>query len=1118
MFGGIEMKFFDCLFQMDSNNYYGVSGLNAELSCIYVYDAFVKFNKGMLVLTNSLYEANLFYNKLTNYTDRVLFFPMDDFITSEAIAISPEFKSERIHTINTLVQDNQYIVVTNLMGILRYLPTSDVWKKHIIHLEKGANIERDFLIHQLYDMGYERESVVSETGKLGVRGYVLDVFPIGMDNPIRIEFWGDEVDSIKTFDLESQLSKDTIELVDIYPYSEFLLNEYREGIDKKQKYLKHYSKEISSLWNYLGKFMCFYYDYNQIEEGYRLLCETIMNYDKDNSNTSGIRTDYMYDLKDIQFENEIFLMNFDNILASIQLNREDKFVSGNIENYNGNIEFIKRDLEKFLTHHKTVLICVDNEHSLERILKYIDNVEILKTTEDNIIPGKVNIIIKNIDTGFIFDDYVVISSNDLFRTGEVKKKYKNKFKLGTKIGNVSNISRGDYIVHEAHGIGIYDELCTIVKNGYKKDYIKLIYDGGDVLYIPVEKIDRISKFSGKEGVSVRLDSLSSDKWKKKKARVRSRLEDIAANLMKVSAEREAMKGFAFSEDDENQVLFDSEFEFEETPDQLKAIQAIKYEMEKAKPMDMLLCGDVGYGKTEVAFRAIFKAVNDGKQVAYLCPTTILSNQQYKNALARFATFPVNIALMNRFVDRKKQSQIIEDLKAGKIDILFGTHRILSKDIEFKDLGLLVIDEEQRFGVTHKEKIKQYKSNIDVLTLSATPIPRTLQMSMTGIRSLALIETAPAQRLPIQTYVLGENSNVIKDALYKELSRDGQAFILYNHVDNIEDKMYNLNKLVPEAKMDYAHGQMTKMELEDKMQDFIDHKFDVLVCTTIIETGIDIPNVNTLIIMDADRFGLSQLYQIRGRIGRSDKIGYAYLMYDNHKMLNDIAIKRLNTIKEFTELGSGFKIAMRDLSIRGAGDILGSEQSGFIDTIGIELYLKMLKDAVDKIKGEYVEEEVDENLDNRSLIDVDTHIGDDYIKDDDLKIEIHKKINEVNSMDKLQEVKAELEDRFGKVSLEMEIYMFEEWFEKLASKLEIRRVKQTKTMVDLELSEDVSKRINGEELFMLSYDISKNFKLSYKENKIHIVLEIVNLEKHFLLYLIELLTKIIENLNQKEENA
>ena len=1111
MFGGIFMKFFDHIFQIKDYDYYGVSGLSTELNCIYIYNSFLKYNKGMLVVANSLYEANLLYGKLINYTDKVLFFPMDDFITSEAIAISPEFKSERINTLNTLANNNDYIVVTNLMGLLRYLPKVDVWKKHIIHLEKGTNIERDYLINQLFKMGYERETIVSETGKLGVRGYVLDIFPIGNDNPVRIEFWGDEVDNIKIFDLESQMSKEEIHSIDICPYTEFLLDDDRDDIDRKQKYLRYYDNEISSLRDYVGGFKVFYYDYNQITEGYRMLRETITSYDKDNRNSSGIQTNYMFDLSEVVFPQSVFLMNFDNILPNVKLNFEDKYVSGNVEKYNGNIEFIKRNLNKFIINKKTVILCLEDEHSILRILKYFDDIELIRGTEDNIVRSKINVIIKNIDSGFIINDYVIISSNDLFRNGEAKKKYKNKFKLGTKINSVNNISRGDYIVHDAHGIGIYDELCTLTKNGYKKDYIKLIYDGGDILYIPVEKIDRISKFSGKEGVSVRLDSLSNDKWKKKKARVRSRLEDIAANLMKVSAEREAMKGFAFSEDDENQVLFDSEFKFEETTDQLRAIETIKREMELAKPMDMLLCGDVGYGKTEVAFRAMFKAVNDGKQVAYLCPTTILSNQHFKNALERFSTFPVNIELLNRFVDGKKQKQVIENLKDGKIDILIGTHRILSNDISFNDLGLLVIDEEQRFGVTHKEKIKQYKSNIDVLTLSATPIPRTLQMSMTGIRSLALIETAPAQRLPIQTYVLGENNNVIKDAIYKELSRNGQAFILYNHVDNIEDKMYNINKLVPEAKMDFAHGQMTKTELENKMQAFIDHEFDVLVCTTIIETGIDIPNVNTLIIIDADKFGLSQLYQIRGRIGRSDKIGYAYLMYDSHKMLNDIAVKRLNTIKEFTELGSGFKIAMRDLSIRGAGDILGSEQSGFIDTIGIELYLKMLKDAVDKLKGNYVEEDVDENLDNRSLIEVDTHIDDDYIKDDDLKIEIHKKINEVDSIEKFNQVKVELEDRFGKISKKLEIYMYEEWFEKLASKLEIRKVKQTKTMVDLELSEDISKRINGEELFMLSYDVCKNYKLSYVDNKIHIILEIVNLDKHFLLYLIELLTRLLNKI-------
>lgn len=1104
---------FDKLFKIIDYDYYGVTGLNGELSMIYVYDTFVKYNKGIVVVTNSLYEANNLYSKLSNYTDKVLFFPMDDFITSEAIAISPELKVERINTLNTLVHDNKYIVVTNLMGILRYLPKVSTWKNSIIKLEKGLELSRECLENKLYDLGYVRDTIVTETGNVGVRGYVIDVFPVSETNPVRIEFWGDVIDSIKYFDVETQLSSVEMNEIDIFPCTEFLLDEFDNDIVRRQKYLKYYAKEINGLWDYVGNSICFYYDYNQIREGYKLLYDTIVDYDKDNN--SSIKTDYMFNIKNIKFDKEIFLMQLDNILYDIKLEYEDKYISMNIDNYDGNIKYILNDLNKYLLQKKDIIICVDNDLTRDRIIKYLgDDIDIVKSILDNIVKGKVNIVVKNIDTGFIYDNYVVISHHDLFKNIVKKKKYKNKFKMGTKINDISSINKGDYVVHEGHGIGIYDDLTTIVKNGYKKDYIKLIYAGGDVLYIPVEKIDRISKYSSKEGVSVKLDSLSNDSWKKKKARVRGKLQEIADELLKVSAQREALKGYAFSEDDENQVLFDSEFEYVETPDQIRAIESIKKEMEKNHPMDMLLCGDVGYGKTEVAFRAMFKAVNDGKQVAYLCPTTILSNQQYKNAIDRFKNFPINIELINRYVSLKKQKEIVKKLKDGKIDILFGTHRLLSNDIEFKDLGLLVVDEEQRFGVTHKEKIKQYKSNVDVLTLSATPIPRTLQMSMTGIRSLALIETAPEERLPIQTYVLAENDSVVKDAIYKELARGGQAFILYNYIDDIEEKANKINRLVPDARVDYAHGRMTKSELEDKMQDFIDYKFDILVCTTIIETGIDIPNVNTLIIMDADHFGLSQLYQIRGRIGRSNKIGYAYLMYNKHKMLNDIAVKRLNTIKEFTELGSGFKIAMRDLSIRGAGDILGSEQSGFIDTIGIELYLKMLKDAVSKIKGEYVEEEKDDNLDNKSLIDVETHISDKYTTDEDLKIEIHKMINEVDSMDKFKEIKSELEDRFGKIDKSIEIYMYEEWFEKLATIMEVDKVNQTKTFIDIELSGNMNDKIDGEELFMTCYEISRNFRLSFKNNKIHIILDTVNLDKHFLIYLIELFEKLILKCNLK----
>lgn len=1102
------MNIFDNMFNIRDEYNYSVSGLTKELNALYIYDTFIKKNKGILIIVNSVYEGNDLLNRLSNYTDKVLFFPMDDFITSEAIAISPEFKSERINTINKLIYDDKYIVITNLMGILRYLPSKYVWKKKIITLKKDNDINREKLLNDLYELGYEKESIVTETGKFGIRGYVIDVFPIGMDNPVRIELWGDTIDSIKLFDIDTQLTIKDIDSIEIYPYSEFLIdNDSSEEVIRKQKYLKYYSKNISNISDYMNEFICFWYDYNQIMVSYKLLMETIMDYD--NNNKSSIKTDYMFDIRDIKLDNEIYLMGLDNILNDVKVSGKEDYVSYNIENFEGNLELFKKELEKYLVKKKTVILCIENKSTAKNIVNYMDIDNLVLTNINEIIDNKINLVNYGIGNGYIFDKYVVISNNDIFKTTK-KNNYKSKFKLSSRLSSVSNINKGDYIVHEMHGIGIYDEIVTLTKNGLKKDYIKLIYADGDVLYVPVEKIDRISKFVGKEASNMKLNKLNTDEWTKRKNKVRDKLNDIAGDLIKVSAEREMMKGFAFSEDDENQVLFDSEFEYTETADQLKAINSIKREMELSKPMDMLLCGDVGYGKTEVAFRAMFKAVNDGKQVAYLCPTTILSSQQYNSALNRFKTFPVNIALLNRFVPYEKQKKIIEDVNNGKIDILFGTHKILNDAIKFKNLGLLVIDEEQRFGVTHKEKIKKYKSNIDVLTLSATPIPRTLQMSMSGIRSLSLIETPPEERLPIQTYVLPENDNVVKDAIYKELSRNGQVFVLYNRVETIENKLKDINKLVPEARIRIAHGQMSKTELEDVMIDFINHEFDILLCTTIIETGIDIANVNTLIIFDADRFGLSQLYQIRGRIGRSDKVGYAYLMYDNRKELNDLAVKRLSTIKEFTELGSGFKIAMRDLSIRGAGDILGSEQSGYIDSIGIDLYLKMLKEAVDKLKGTYVETKESDSV--KPIIEVDTHISNDYVSEDDLKIEIHKKINEIDGIDKLLSVKEELEDRFGKISKEMELYMYEEWLEKLGNKLEVKTIKQTNTFIELEISKEISNKIDGEKLFYTAYEVSKNFKLKQVDGKIHIILSLVNLDKHNVFYLIDLFNKIISDNN------
>lgn len=1105
------MKFFDNLFNINDKNEQLITGLNRELNAVYVYDYFNKYNRSILLVCNSLYEANDLYNRLINYTDKVLFFPMDDFMTSEASVISPELMIERLNTLNSIIDNDKYIVITNLMGLLRYLPNKSLYENKIVKLKVNEDVNRDVLINRLFDLGYNRVPLVTKTGETAIRGYVIDVFPIGMDNPIRIEFWGDTIDSIKFFDLDSQISTDDIESICIYPFTEFLLDN-KNDIDSKmckQKYLMHYSSDIQGIWNYLSDFVLVYYDYNQIISAYKLLRESIINYDMELNDS--IKTNYMFDIDDVKYSDVIYMLEFDNLL---DLNVKNKFnyLSSNIDNYQGDFEKIKSGLFKYISSGKTVIMCIDNKNVTKRVITYLDIIDdVILTNENEIIKNKINIINKYIVSGFVFDDYVVISSNDLFGKIEEKRRVKNKYKVGSKISNINNLEKGDYIVHIDHGIGQYIELCALEKNGLKKDYIKLLYADGDILYLPVEKIDKITKFTGREGTIVRLDKIGTDTWKKKKARVRSKLENIAGDLIRISAERESAKGFAFSTDDESQLLFESKFKYTATADQERAISIIKREMEKNKPMDMLLCGDVGYGKTEVAFRAIFKAVNDGKQVAYLCPTTILSSQQYNSALDRFSDFPINIALLNRFTSVKNQNVIFENLKNGKIDILFGTHKLLNDKVDFKDLGLLIIDEEQRFGVVHKEKVKKYKSSIDVLTLSATPIPRTLQMSMSGIRGLALIETPPEKRRPIQTYVMPESINIIKDAIYKELSRGGQVFMLYNSVEKIDNKLDEIGKLVPEANIRYAHGRMTKEELENIMIDFTNHKFDILLCTTIIETGIDIPNVNTLIVLDADRFGLSQLYQIRGRIGRSDRIGYAYLMYNGKKELNDLAVKRLNTIKEFTELGSGFKIAMRDLSIRGAGDILGSEQSGFIDSIGIDLYLKMLKEEVDKLKGIKVEEDKVESV--KPLIEVETHISDEYTPDDEIKLEVHKLINGINSEEDISNLCKILDDRFGKVTDEMIIYMHEEWFEKQARYLKITDTRQTKNFVEVILPQYISKLMDGEKLFFKAYEISKYFRFSYADNKIHIYLDTIKLDKHFVFYLNELLNYIIEGIKE-----
>ncbi|MBQ9181448.1 MAG: transcription-repair coupling factor [Bacilli bacterium] len=1093
------MNYFDNIF--DNLKISGnVNGLTNELKCLYLYNLYKKYNKNILFVSNTLFEANMYYQSISNYEKNVLLFPMDDFITSEALAISPELKITRLETLNSLLQTDKKIIVTNLMGFLRYLPTKNYYQNIILKLKKGDSINFDELKEKISVLGYNRESIVNKTGEVAIRGYIIDIFPISSSNPVRIEFWGDEIESIREFNIDSQCTLKNIDEVVISPNSEMLVDK-----DIRYREMKDYI-DVTNIGGFIDDYILVIDNYDTLYPAYKKLVEEITEY----SIGIGInaKTKYMFDFNECLTKKILYLNNFDDVK-----NDSISYNTGSIEYFPKNMLEINKLLKRYLKNKKTVIICLENRYQINKIIDELDNNFII-TNEFEIYPNMINLIVKKIKRGFQINDKVIISASEFFNKVSNEYKYKTNFKIGTKIKDITKLNIGDYVVHSINGIGKYLGIKTLNKNGLMKDYIMIEYFGGDKLYVPVEKIDWVNKYSSSNGGAPHLTKLGSLEWEKTKKRVREKIESIAKDLIKLYAERESSVGIRFDKDTSEQALFESNFLYEETSDQMKVIKEIKKDMEKPQPMDRLLCGDVGYGKTEVAFRAMFKAVSSGYQAAMLCPTTLLSQQHYENAIKRFESFPVNVALLNRFVSTKRKNEIITGLKEGTIDIVIGTHKLLGKDIEYKKLGFLVIDEEQRFGVKHKEKIKQYKNNIDVLTLSATPIPRTLQMSMSGVRSLSLIETPPINRYPIQTYVLAQNNQVVKDAIYKELSRGGQVYILYNNVEDMMLKKYELEKLIPDITIGIAHGRMNKNEIEKVMNSFHNNEYQVLLCTTIIETGIDIPSVNTIIIMDADRFGLSQLYQIRGRVGRSNKIAYCYLMYQPGKVLSEVATKRLQAIKDFTELGSGFAIAMRDLSIRGAGDILGSEQSGFVDTVGVELFMSMLDEEVSKLKG--IKPKVSEEKNTQPLVEVSTTIDDNMAMEEDLKIEIHKKINTIDSLEKLNAIKDELTDRFGKLDENIIIYMYEEWFEKLASDLEIKNIKQTKNSIEIMLPPILTSKIRGDILFKDVTKLSRMFRFRMKGSCLIITLDIIKLDKHFIYYLIELF-EIIKN-NIVENNG
>lgn len=1081
-----------------------VLGLNKKVQAAYVWNLFSVSKKNILVVTNTLYEANSLYKSIaiTNQDD-VLLFPMDDFLVSEMVSSSPDLMAKRIETLNELVFSNsKKIVITNLMGYLRFLPCVDLWKKLNITLKVDDTFSREELIKKLNMIGYKKESIVTKTGEYANRGYILDIFPYGCDNPIRIEFFDDEIDNIREFDPTSQLSTAKKDNITIMPFTEFINEKGIDDIPERQSLLPRVVNNVSDLKSYVNDNITVFIDLGNLGFSYEKILEEIIEFKE--TDTFDISS-YMHDLNDLVPSKYVNILSVDNYAKNTK-NTVENYFTAEIESFNGNFDRINHYLKEMLNKNKKIIICLDDKYQIANFNSKT-SLETVITNLNDIKPNVLNIIHKSVSNGFIIDDVVYLSSNEIYKKN-TQINYKSKFRYGSKIKDINKLKIGDYVVHTAHGIGRYLGIVTLTVKGMKKDYLHLAYKDSDKLYIPVEKIEFISKYSSNEGAKPKLNKLGGTEWAKQKARVKGKVKDIAKELLETSAKRKLVPGFAFFADDEDQAIFEGRFAYDETADQLKAIREIKEDMEQPHPMDRLLCGDVGYGKTEVAFRAIFKAIKSGKQVAFLCPTTILSKQHYENAIDRFDGFGINIAVLNRFVTPKQKDIILNDLASGKIDLIIGTHRLLSKDIKYKDLGLLVVDEEQRFGVTHKEKIKEYKENIDVLTLSATPIPRTLQMSLTGVRGLSLIETPPAFRYPIQTYVLRENDQVIKDAIYKELARDGQIFLLYNNVAKIENQVDRIKRLVPEASVTYIHGQMSKDQIERTMESFVSKEYNVLVCTTIIETGIDIENANTLIVLDADHFGLSQLYQIRGRIGRGKQIAYAYLMYEKNKELNDIAIKRLDAIKEFTELGSGYALAVRDLAIRGAGDILGSEQSGFIDTIGYDMYLRILNEEVERLKGEIPEEELEEDLiDERPFIQVATHISDKYAESEDLKIEIHKKINTIDNYDSFEKVKAELTDRFGKLDEDIIIYMLEELFQVNAKKKGVFKVDQTDSKVTVYFDNVHSSSIDGAELLSSLFKINTAFEVQYLNNILRISLPIKNLNEHFLYYLTKMLDVI-----------
>ncbi len=1013
-------------------------------------------NKKICIITYNEIQAKTLLKNLNYFNKKVVYFPKKEIVTYDYDVESKDLIYERMDALNKIYTNEAQIIVTTIEACMQEMIAKKDLFSNIISFEFDKNYNFEEIKQKLVNLGYERVDLIEGKGQFSIRGDILDI-AITENKGVRIEFWGDEIDSIRYFNISSQRSIEEIRKINIYPAHEYVLNNSIDEVCKKieetkedfpylEEAINNDIEQIKS-GNYISKIdkyiKCFYNQRNTILD--YLLKDTITFVDEigkvkarvnnillDNKSLITVLLEkkkfvaqIIENLKDfehidIDLKNRqiVYLENQD-----LPLNRPNSFsfTYKELNFYKANTEALIEKIETGLNDNKKIIVLAGNEESCNKLCSLLLEKNIPykfeKKLENDISNKGVLVTTGILSSGFeCFDTgLIVITGEELFYSEKKKrKKAVSAFKQGEKVV-FADLKPGDYVVHKTHGIGQFIGVNTIKTLDITKDYIKIKYKGEDYLYVPTNDLDNIRKYIGGGEAEPRLNKLGSKEWEKTKAKVKNNLREVAQNLIELYAKRKKAKGFAFTKDTPWQTQFENDFPYTETDDQLRCISEVKKDMEKPLPMDRLLCGDVGYGKTEVAMRAAFKAVMDQKQVAYLVPTTVLANQQYEAFKERMQEFPIRIELLNRFRTLKEQKEVIRKLKLGEIDIVIGTHRILSRDIEFKDLGLLIIDEEHRFGVKDKEKIKELKETIDVLTMTATPIPRTLHMSIVGIRDMSVIYEPPQNRKPVQTYVLEYDKEVIREAITKELERDGQVFYLFNNVEGIIRKADEVQDLVPEAKVGFAHGKMTGKELEDIMQEFVEGKINVLVCTTILESGIDIPNANTIIVENADRLGLAQLYQIRGRVGRSNSQAYAYITYKKEKMLSEIADKRLKAIKEFTEFGSGFKIAMRDLEIRGAGSLLGEIQHGHMDQVGYDTYCKLLDEVVKDMQGVEYQEEKDVQID----LNVSSYIPDEYIENTAQKIEVYQNIALSKNEEDIQDVIDEITDRYGNIPKELE---------------------------------------------------------------------------------------------------